>query len=69
VQIVPLRLVFAVAVEHLHAVVLAVGDIDPAVGVGAMLCTMLNWPGSVPGSPQVFISLPSGVYLWTQALP
>ena len=34
VQIVPLRLVFAVAVEHLHAVVLAVGDIDPAVGVG-----------------------------------
>src|ERR1700721_1109561 len=33
VQIVPLRLVSAVAVEHLHAVVLAVGDIDPAVGV------------------------------------
>src|SRR5579871_5687751 len=34
VQIVPLRLVFAVAVEHLYAVVLAVGDIDIAVGVG-----------------------------------
>src|SRR3954453_21138602 len=34
VQIVPLRLVFAVAVEHLHAVVLAIRDIDPAVGVG-----------------------------------
>ena len=34
VQIIPLRLVFAVAVEHLHAVVLAVGDIDPAVGIG-----------------------------------
>ncbi len=34
VQIVPLRLVFAVAVEHLHAVVLAVGDIDPAVVIG-----------------------------------
>ena len=34
VQKVPLRLVFAVAVEHLHAVVLAVGDIDPAVGIG-----------------------------------
>src|SRR5450755_1176269 len=33
-QIIPLRLVFAVAVEHLHAVVLAVGDIDPAVLVG-----------------------------------
>src|SRR5207248_7209790 len=35
VQIVPLSLVFAVAVEHLHAVVLAVGDIDPTLGVGA----------------------------------
>ena len=34
VQIVPLGLVFAVAVEHLHAMVLAVGDIDPAVGIG-----------------------------------
>ena len=34
VQIIPLRLVLAVAVEHLDAVVLAVGDIDPAVGVG-----------------------------------
>jgi len=35
VQIVPLGLVFAVAVKYLHAVVLAVGDIDPAVDVGA----------------------------------
>ncbi len=35
VQIVPLRLVLAVAVEHLDAVVLAIGDIDPAIGVGA----------------------------------
>ena len=34
VQVVPLGLVAAVAVEHLDAVVLAVGDIDPAVGVG-----------------------------------
>ena len=33
-QIVPLRLVFAVAVEHLHAMVFAVGDIDEAVGIG-----------------------------------
>ena len=32
-QIVPLRLVLAVAVEHLNAVVFAVGDVDPAVGV------------------------------------
>src|SRR5947207_1737846 len=35
VQIVPLRLPFAVAVEHLHAVVLAVGDIEPALRVAA----------------------------------
>src|ERR1700674_980838 len=35
VQIVPLRLILAVAVEYLNTVVLAVGDIDPAVGVGA----------------------------------
>src|SRR6202163_401880 len=34
VQIIPLRLEFAVAVEHLHAVVLAVRHIDPAVLVG-----------------------------------
>src|SRR5205085_1275942 len=33
VQIVPLGLVFAVAVEDLHAMVLTVGDVDPAVGV------------------------------------
>ncbi len=33
-QVIPLRLVFAVAVEHLDAVVLAVGDIDETVGVG-----------------------------------
>src|SRR5436190_911185 len=35
VQVVPLRLVFTVAVEHLHTVVLAVGDINPAIRVGA----------------------------------
>ena len=34
VQIIPLRLVFAIAVEHLDAVVLAVGHIDKAVGIG-----------------------------------
>ncbi len=34
-HVVPLRLVFAVAVEHLDAVVLAVGDIDPAIRVAA----------------------------------
>ena len=34
VQEIPLRLVFAIAVEHLHAMVLAIGDIDPALGIG-----------------------------------
>src|SRR4029077_2364036 len=34
VHVVPLRLVLALAVEDLHAVVLAVGDIDPAIFVG-----------------------------------
>src|SRR5215467_10428673 len=34
-EILPLRLVFAVTVEHLDAVVLAVGDVDPAIGVAA----------------------------------
>src|SRR4029077_20806005 len=34
VQVVPLRLVLAVAVEYLNPMVLAVGDIDPAIGVG-----------------------------------
>src|SRR5262249_47537268 len=32
-QVIPLRLVFAVAVEHLHAMVLAIGDIEPAIGI------------------------------------
>ncbi len=35
VHVVPLRLIFAVTVEHLDAMVFAVGDIDPAVGVTA----------------------------------
>ena len=35
VQVLPLRLVSAVAVEHLDPVVLAIGEIDPAVGVTA----------------------------------
>src|SRR5262245_60285531 len=33
VQVVPLRLVLAVAIEHLHAMVLAVGHIHPAIGI------------------------------------
>ena len=35
VQVVPLRVILALPVEHLHAVVLAVGHIDPAVLVAA----------------------------------
>src|SRR6184192_152969 len=35
VHVDPLRLVFAIAVEHLHAMVLAVGDIDPAIRIAA----------------------------------
>src|SRR5207237_1233147 len=35
VHVVPLRLVFAVAVEYLDAVVFAVGDVDPAIRVAA----------------------------------
>ena len=35
VQVLPLCLELAVAVEHLDAVVFAVGDVDPAVGVAA----------------------------------
>src|SRR5215472_1492674 len=35
VQVLPLRLVSAVAVEYLDTMVLAIGDVDPAVGVAA----------------------------------
>src|SRR5215475_12559247 len=34
-HVVPLRLLFAVAVEHLHAMILPVGDIDPTFFVSA----------------------------------
>src|SRR4051812_8547815 len=34
-QVLPLCLELAVAVEHLDAMVLAIGDIDPAVGIAA----------------------------------
>jgi hypothetical protein len=34
VKMIPLRLVLAVTVEHLDPVVLAIGDVDPAIGVG-----------------------------------
>jgi hypothetical protein len=59
----------AVAVEHLHAVVLAVGDIDPAVGIGRDVVHDVELAGIGAGLAPVFSSLPSGVYLCTQALP
>jgi len=68
-QVIPLHLVFAVAVEHLHAVVLAVGDVDIAVGIGGDVVDDVELAGIGAGFAQVFNSLPSGEYLWTQALP
>src|ERR1700730_4923427 len=35
VQVVPLRLPFAVAIEYLHPVVFAIGDVEPALGIAA----------------------------------
>src|SRR5262249_11587433 len=49
VHVVPLQLVLAVAVEHLHAMVLAVGDIDPAVLVGGDVVRDVELPGIGPG--------------------
>ena len=45
VEVVPLRLVLAVAVEHLYPVVLSVGDIDPAIGIGADVVHDVELPG------------------------
>jgi hypothetical protein len=69
VQKVPLRLVFAVAVEHLHAVVLAVGDIDPAVGIGSDIVDDVELAGIGAGLAPGLQQLSVGEYLWTQALP
>ena len=44
VQVVPLRLELAVAVEHLHAMVLAIRHIDPAVGVAADIVRQVELP-------------------------
>src|SRR6516225_4087459 len=58
-QILPLGLVFAVAVEHLHAVVLAVGDIDPASGIAADIVNdielALAGAGRAPGEQQLAV--------------
>src|SRR5271169_5656265 len=45
VHVVPLRLILAVAVEHLDAVVLTVGDIDPTVRVAADVVGDVELPG------------------------
>src|SRR5882672_5395649 len=44
-QIVPLRLVLAVAVEHLDTMVLPIGDIDPALLIGANVMDDVELPG------------------------
>ena len=69
VQVVPLRLVFAGAIEYLNTVVLAIGNVDPAVFIRGMLCAILNCPGSLPDSPHDISSLPAGENLCTRALP
>src|SRR5271166_2765033 len=45
VHVVPLRLVLAVAVEDLDAVVLTVGDIDPAVRIATDVVGDVELPG------------------------
>ena len=65
--LVPLGLVFAVAVEHLHAMVLAVSDIDQAVVVAGDVVHEVELAGPVPGSPHENSGFPSGAYLCTRA--
>src|SRR5262252_7044831 len=56
VQVVPLRLVLAVAVEHLHAMVLAIGHIHPAVGIAGDVVRDVELArigaGTAPGEEQ-----------------
>ena len=59
----PLRLKFAVAVEDLHAMIFAIGDVDPTLVVAGDIVDEIELPRSVPGSPQENSSLPSGEYL------
>ena len=49
VQIIPLRFVFPVAVEDLDAMVFAVGDIDPTLGVGADVVHDIELSGAGAG--------------------
>src|SRR5260221_1049187 len=57
-QIIPLRLVSAVAVEHLHAVVLTVRDIDKTVGVGCDVVDDIELAGIAAGLAPAFQQLP-----------
>src|SRR5215468_5413116 len=56
VEVVPLRLVLAVAVEYLDAMIFAVGDIDPAVGIAGDIVRDVEFArigaGSAPGQDQ-----------------
>src|SRR5215212_3971916 len=58
-QVLPLRLELTVAVEHLDAVVFAVGDIDPAVGIATDVVDdvelALTGPGRAPGHEQLAV--------------
>jgi hypothetical protein len=50
-------------------VVLAIGDIDKAVGVGCDVVDDVELAGIGARFAPGFDQLPSGVNLWTQALP
>src|SRR5262249_2597438 len=47
-HVVPLRLIFAVAIEHLHAMILPVGDIDPSFFVSANVVYDVELTGITP---------------------
>src|SRR5215472_3344234 len=68
VQVIPLCLPFAVRVEHLHAVVLAVGDVNPALGIAADVVRDIELAGIGARLAHDFSSFPSTVYLWMRAL-
>jgi hypothetical protein len=58
-QIVPLRLVFAVAVEYLHTMVLPVRDIDPAIVIAGDVMDQVELAGGgsglAPGEQQLAV--------------
>src|SRR3954453_14702395 len=58
-QVLPLRFELTVAVEHLDAVVFAVGDINPAVGIATDVVDdvelALTGPGSAPRHEQLAV--------------